>query len=204
MLNADRGVVDIRCGDPRAYYADMLDSAKEAYRAPFPEGGTNVVIANAYPADLSLTFARMKAFHVLNCAPLHASRIAIATCSEGLGFHALFPFMNAPRLHRYRMKVLHSRMLLGKPDIFAQKVFRRLARKLGSRRKASSTAGIMRNPIWLFRPASADLPPLPSEVPGIRVTSSWEEVVEGVNREQGNKDALRAVVYGCASMQWLG
>ena len=56
---------------------------KEAYRAPAPDDRTDVVISNAYPADLSLTFARMKAFHLLNAAPLHASKIAIASCSRG-------------------------------------------------------------------------------------------------------------------------
>jgi nickel-dependent lactate racemase len=205
LLSAEREVVEVRCGDHHSYYADLLGSAKEAYHTPFPDDRTDIVISNAYPSDLSLTFARMKAFHLLNASPLHASRIAIATCSEGLGFHALFPFMNAPKYHRQRMMAMHGRMLLGKPDVLAQKAFRRLARQLGFRRGASAPA--TRNPIWLFRPGAADtarLPSLPADIPGIRVTSSWDEVVEAVTHEQGDRNALRVVVYGCASMQWLG
>lgn len=205
LLNADREVVKVRCGNHLAYYADLLGSAKEAYHAPFSDARTDVVISNAYPNDLSLTFAQMKAFHPLHAAPLHASRIAIASCSEGLGFHALFPFMNAPKYHRQRMMAMRGRMLLGKPNLLAQKVFRRLARQLSFRRGASASA--RRNPIWLFRPGAADttrLPALPAEIPGIRVTSSWDEVVEAVSHEQGARNALRVMMYGCASMQWLG
>ena len=115
LLDSEGEVVDVSCGNYSAYYADLLGSAREAYRAPYPDYRTDVVISNAYPADLSLTFAQMKAFHLLNAASLDASRIAIASCSEGLGFHALFPFMNAAKYHRQRMMVMHGRMLLGEP-----------------------------------------------------------------------------------------
>jgi nickel-dependent lactate racemase len=203
LLNAEREVVEVRCGSHRAYYPDLLASARGAYRAPFPDDRTNVVISNAYPSDLSLTFARMKAFHLLDAAPPHASRIAIASCSEGLGFHALFPFMNAPKYHRQRMMAMRARMLLGEPGVLCQKVFARLARQLGFRRGASAPT----KPIWLFRPGGAGTPrgpALPAKIPGIRVASSWDEVVESVSHEQGDRSALRVVVYGCASMQWLG
>ena len=89
LLSPSREVVEVSCGDHRAYYADLLGLAKEAYHAPSPDVRADVVIANAYPADLTLTFARTKAFHLLDAAPLPASRVAIASCSEGLGFHAL-------------------------------------------------------------------------------------------------------------------
>jgi hypothetical protein len=164
-----------------------------------------VVIANAYPADLSLTFARMKAFHLLDAAPLPASRVAIASCSEGLGFHALFPFMNAPKYHEQRIMAIRGRMLVGEPNVLARKVFKVLARQLGFRR-AASAARVTRNPIWLYRPGAntAHLPPFPTQIPGIRATSSWDEVVEAVGREQGDRNALQVTVYKCASMQWLG
>jgi lactate racemase len=203
LLNADREVVEVTCGDPRTYYPDLLGLAKESYRAPLPDDRADVVISNAYPADMSLTFARMKAFHLLNAAPLRASRIAIASCSEGLGYHALFPFMNAPKYHQQHMMAMHARMLLGKPDVLAQKAFRRLAQQLSFRRGASSPT--TRNPIWLFRPGgAARQPTLPAQIPGIRVSSSWDEVVEAVSLEQEDRNALQVEVYSCASMQWLG
>jgi nickel-dependent lactate racemase len=197
LLNGDREVVAVRCGAPQACYAVALRSAREAFRAPPPGERTDVVIANAYPNDLSLTFARMKGMDPLWHAPLGATRIAIASCSEGLGFHGLFPFLNAPRYHRQRMMVLRARVLLARPRLLAQKVYRFL-----SRRREGRPA--VRNPIWLYRPAAVKGPGVPAEVPGIRVTSSWDEIIEAVRREQSGRDALRATVYSCAPLQWLG
>ena len=84
-------------------------------------------------------------------------------------------------------------------------MFKRLAQQLHFRRRDSASA--TRNPTWLYRPGGADtarLPTLPANIPGIRVTSSWDKVVEAVSREQRDRDALQVKVYGCASMQWLG
>jgi hypothetical protein len=47
--------------------------------------------------------------------------------------------------------------------------------------------------------------PPAAEIPGMRVTtSSWDEIVEAVSREQGGREALRALVYSCAPLQSLG
>ena len=198
LLNADRAVIDVVCGDPDAYYAEVLHSARAACGAPRPDAGAHVIISNAYPNDLSLTFVRMKGMAPLTRAPYGASRIAIASCAEGLGFHGLFPFMNAPRLHRQRMRAVRGSVLLSKPGLLAHKVRGRLAHPLGARR-ASSAA----HPIWLYCPDPRHAASLPAAIPGMRVTSSWDEIVEGVRREQGGRTALRVLVYGCAALQWL-
>jgi nickel-dependent lactate racemase len=198
LLNADRDVIDMVCGDPHTYYADALRSARAAFRAPLLDERADVIISNAYPNDLSLTFVRMKGIAPLNRAPLGASRIAIASCAEGLGFHGLFPFMNAPRFHRQRMRAEHARMLLTNPGLLAHKVRGRLTRGFGSRRDPAAPY-----PIWLYCPDPTNAAGLPAEIPGMRVTSSWDEIVEAVRREQGDRAALRALVYGCAALQWL-
>jgi nickel-dependent lactate racemase len=197
LLNGDREVVGVRCGAPQACYAEALRSAQEAFRAPPPDEQADVVIANAYPNDLSLTFARMKGMDPLWRAPPGATRIAIASCSEGLGFHGLFPFLNAPRYHRQRMMALRAQVLLARPRLLAQKVYRRL-----SRRHATRPAPC--NPIWLYRPAAVNGPGLPAEIPGMRETSSWDEILAAVRREQSSRDPVRATVYACAPLQWLG
>jgi nickel-dependent lactate racemase len=197
LLNGDREVVAVSCGDPQAYYAGALRSAQDAYRAALPDAHADVVVSNAYLNDLSLTFVRMKGIVPLKRAPAGASKIAIASCSEGLGFHRLFPFLNAPRHHRRRMLAIRARVLLTRPRLLAQKMYRRLSRRVG----AGQAAG---NPIWLYRPEVAHAANLPAEIPGIRVTASWNEIVESVSREQGGREALRAVVYSCAtSVAWL-
>jgi hypothetical protein len=103
----------------------------------------------------------MKGMDPLWRAPLGATRIAIASCQEGLGFHGLFPFLNAPRYHRQRMLALRARVLLARPRLLAQKVYRLLSRRRGQRPAA-------RHPIWLYRPAAAPGPSLPAAIPGIQ------------------------------------
>jgi nickel-dependent lactate racemase len=197
LVNGDREAVAVGCGNPQASYAAALRLAQDTFRAAPPDEHANVVISNAYPNDLSLTFARMKGMTPLLCASPAASRIAVASCSEGLGVHGLLPFMNAPRYHRVRMLAMRTRILLARPRLLAQKLYRRLWRQRGAGRVAA-------NPIWLYLPAGADAANLPPEIPGIRVTCSWNEIIEAVRREQGNRDALRVEVYGCAPLQWFG
>src|SRR4029077_5228670 len=66
----------------------------------------DVVIANAYPMDVSLTFARSKGLAPLAHSGSQASRVLIAACPEGLGLHRIFPYLNGPRfeaqIHRLR------------------------------------------------------------------------------------------------------
>jgi len=196
LLSGDREVVALSCGDPYSYYARALRSAQDAVRAPAPDEHADVVISNAYPNDLSLTFVRMKGIAPLARAPLGASRIAIASCSEGLGFHGLLPFLNAPRYHGVRMMAIRARVLLARPRLLAQKIYRRLTRRHG----AGPTG---HKPIWLYRPDVANAARLPAEIPGMRVTSSWDEIVESVSREQGGRRVLRALLYSCAPLQCL-
>jgi hypothetical protein len=94
------------------------------------------------------------------------------------------------------MMAERARVLLTRPRLLAQKIYRRLS----CRRRVIRAA---RNPIWLYQPNVADAPTLTAEIPGMRVASSWDEIVEAVNREQQGRDRLRVMTYGCAALQWL-
>lgn len=201
LVDGDREVVDLRSGDHRVYYRPLVESAKDALGAPAPGPTANVVVANAYPTDTSLTFVRMKGMVPLHRAPPNASRVVIASCSEGLGFHGLTPFLNAPKHHGWHTMALRGSALLGRPGVLARKAHARVLRRLDRSRSAAPSAD--RNPIWMYRPAVAGAPALPSVIPGMRVTSSWDEVVDAVVREQGGRSDLKAVVYCCASVQWI-
>jgi nickel-dependent lactate racemase len=195
LIDGNRDVVDVRCGDPDVYYRDFLAMAMELGRAPSPGASFDVVIANTYPNDQSLTFARMKGFAPLRRAPAASSKIAIAACPEGLGFHGLFPFQNPPAHHARRMRALQLRILVRNPRLLFDKVRHRAMR----RTTAVSGGGT----VWLFRPAPAGAASLPAGVPGITITRSWSDVLGAVSREQGGRDDLRAAVYSTASLQWL-
>jgi nickel-dependent lactate racemase len=202
VVNADREIVDLASGDVHSLHTSFLAATKEAFRAPRPEPDVRIVISNAYPSDLSLTFVRMKGTVPLASAPDGASRIVVASCDEGLGFHGLFPFMNAPRFHRELMLRRRIAANLNKPRRLANKGMSRLARVAG-RRRGGRSAAPSRHPTWLYCPSPEGLAKLPPEVPGIRMTSSWSEVVDGVTAEQDHDSPLRTFVYAAAPLQWL-
>src|SRR5205085_6823940 len=119
----------------------------------------------------------------LSFTPPGASRIVVASCDEGLGYHGLFPFMNAPPSHRRAMLQLRVAASLNKPGRLLSKGTRRLVRMTARSRPSSASPG---HPTWLFCPSREALDKLPATVPGYRMTSSWSEVVEGVSAEQNH------------------
>lgn len=206
-VNAERDAVRLECGDHFAYYKDALAFARDTYGAPMP-AGADVVISNAYPNDLSLTFVQMKGMKPLErCSP-GVSRVAIGSCSEGLGEHGIFPFPTAPRFHKLR---LHARLLkMGRPGATIRKALGFPGQKLRARLMASQHSharggqGVARVPlaVWLYRPDTTS-DDLPRNARGIRVTSSWAEIVQAVRKEQGGRDDLKVLLYPCAPLQWL-
>jgi nickel-dependent lactate racemase len=200
--DANRQIVDLACGAVDSLYPPFLASAKQAFRAPRPDESVNVVVSNTYPGDLSLTFVQMKGLVPLAHAPAGASRIVIGSCSEGLGFHGLFPFMNAPRFHRYEMLGLRVRANRKQPRRLVTKGTVKVARRVRTR-VLRSPAPPSRHPTWLFCPSEEALTMLPPEIPGFRLTSSWPEIVEAVGHEQNDRAQLRTFVYAVAPLQWL-
>jgi lactate racemase len=201
-VDSDRRIVDLICGDHRALYSDYLSSTKGAFRAPRPDANTRIVISNAYPSDLSLTFVQMKGMAPLGAAPPGASRIVVASCSDGLGFHGLFPFMNAPPFHRLRILPHRIAKNLHEPRAFAGKVFARLTRRR-ARRRSEARPAAPSSATWLYCPSPEAAASLPSNIPGIRTSSSWAEIVRAVTAEQGSDGELRTVVYSAAPLQWF-
>ena len=199
QVDPDRNVIDLACGHPGAYYEAAVEAARAAFGAPAPSGA-DVVIANAHPNDLSLTFARMKGMAPIRRAPANASRVLIAACPEGLGFHGLFPFMNAPPGHRRRMRLMRARMMMEDPSQLVGKVKRRLR---GVGRHAEPVAAPSPHPTWLYRPSVGAAHSLPAVIPGMRVTSEWDEVVSGIAAEQSGREQVQTTVYDCAPLQWV-
>ncbi|MGH9773805.1 MAG: lactate racemase domain-containing protein [Candidatus Acidiferrales bacterium] len=206
-VNHRREPVGIRCGDYRVFYAEAAAFSSEAYSAPAPEN-EDVVISNAYPEDLSLTFAWMKGMEPLRRCARGASRIVIASCSEGTGHHGLFPFVNAPRFRRVQTGA-RSLYALG-PRRFLRKAAAALRSRVKARFNKSGTAlhssaqnqRVPENPFWLYRPGShAAL--FPSQIRGIQVKDSWEDIVQAVRGEQPGKKRLKVAVYPCAPLQCL-
>ena len=204
-LNSDREIVRMRCGDPSCYFEDEIAFSKKTYLAPMPEN-TDVVVSNAYPNDLSLTFVLMKGITpLLHCRP-EVTTIAVGSCSEGMGYHRLFPVTSSPMLHQLsararRLSTMTPRELLDRTCSRFLRSFSLDGLRRGKpflRRERPSE----KNPIWLYRTQKSD-EPLPSEVRRARVKSLWSEVLQVVKREQGDTKHLRILVYPCAPLQHL-
>lgn len=202
VVDADRQIVDLACGDVDALHSQFLASTKAGFRAPRPDPAAQIVISNTYPSDLSLTFVQMKGMVPLSLASPNASRIVIGSCSEGLGFHGLFPFMNAASLHRYRMLRHRVAANLNQPRRLATKGTSKVLGKLRSR-LAESGQTASGHPTWLYCPSHRSLAALPKNVPGFRITSSWAEIVSAVTHEQYDASPLRTLVYTATPLQWL-
>lgn len=209
-VDADRELVRLRSGDYHLYYEQEVAFVREAFRALRP-GAADVVISNAFPNDLSLTFVHLKGVYPLHYAAPAASRIVIAACSEGEGFHGLYPVINKSRFHEQYNRL--RRISLMGPREISKKIAGKLARKFNFRppgpvssvnvpASAQPARIPPKNPIWLYRTgAHPDI--LPSPVKGIRTLSDWNQVLQMVRQEQDGRDDLNVVVYPCSPLQVL-
>jgi lactate racemase len=190
-VDAHREAVRITTGDHRAFYRDAVAFAKGPYRAAPPQDA-DLVVANAYPMDLSLTFLRSKAITPLLRAAPSSSRVLIAGCPEGVGRHGLYPFLDrglAARLrHLYRHLLVHPRQV---PNAAAIKAARLL--------QPTSSQPLSR-PIWLYT-HNAALSTRSSRP--FRATDSWDVILDRIRMEQAGR-RLRVALYPCSPLQVLG
>lgn len=198
-IDADREIVRIDCGDPLQYYSIGRDFAAQTFTASSSRDA-NVIISNAYPNDLSMTFVQMKGFTPFFDCKSNSTKIAIASCNEGIGLHNIFPFLNVPRFHRERQLIrrLRAHGLVRTSKFIVSQLRWKLKSTFGTR---GSENGVAQNPVWLFRPGKHDLN-LPQTMPGIALLSQWSNVLETIKKEQ-QKNNLKVAVYPCAFLQLI-
>jgi nickel-dependent lactate racemase len=199
-IDATRQAVRVVSGDYRLYWKKEVEFAREMCRTPVP-GDADVVVSNAYPNDLSLTFVRMKGTTPLDWCSSTASRIAIAACSEGAGSHGIAPVVSIPWLHRHRDRL--RRLSVTSLLEIKEKLARRLRRGTESHQAGQlPQPPSHKNPIWIYRTAEA-APPLPDRVGPMRISRSWPEILAAVQAEQGDRRRLKVLIYACAPLQCL-
>jgi lactate racemase len=203
-VDAGRQVVRVTTGDTLGHYQQAVGFSRRAYRAPLP-GGADVVVSNAYPIDVSLTFMRSKGITPLLHARPGASRVLLSACSEGVGRHDLFPFNGT----RFQRQVHLTRKVAVRPraaavraaELASQRVRAAVGdRRAGTASRPAGQAGI--RPILLYVPGQRP-GGLPAELPGMRLVHQWDEVLARIGDEQGGRDALEVVIYPCAPLQVL-
>jgi nickel-dependent lactate racemase len=198
--NADLELVSLMCGDHFRYYADAARFSRQKYDAPYPSHA-DVVIANAYPSDISYTFMR-KAMKVIRCAPAKATKIVIASNCEGLGEHGLFQQGLSERIRIY--KALYHRISVMEPKVIARKILKHIFKT-----NAEQHEGVRQNETieqqvgdWiLYRPPGpgTDIPPLP----GVQVVQKWDTVLKRIEEEQAGKKDITVQLFACASLQCI-
>jgi lactate racemase len=195
-VDAERRVVRMHCGDHFTYYKEAVAFCRTAYSIQPPEGA-DVVVSNTYPNDVSLTFARMKGMAPLRAwAPPHATRIAVAACTEGIGRHNLFPLAKFPDPVWFRAVARRASVMR-----FGE-VTKMLASRIARPVRPGNAGRSQRPPIWLYCTGKADKL-LHCSLPDIRITCSWECILQSIAREQGDKTRLKVFVYPCAPLQFL-
>jgi lactate racemase len=193
-VDANRDIVRLVCGSHDDYYDQAVAFSRRAYSTGDP-GAADVVISNAYPMDVSLTFMRSKGILPLLHAAPGASRIVMSACPEGPGHHGLFPFVNPPRLERQRQI---ARRILVKPRSLPAMAATAVARR--ARTGNRPPPELSRRPIHLYAPGARP-GTLPPAIPGMTPVYSWSEVLERAAAEQADRTPLQAVVYPCAPIQ---
>ncbi len=199
IIDANRQIVRMYCGDPIAYFPRAVLYYQQVFRTQLP-GDADVVISNAYPNDCSLTFTRMKGFVPLALCTPAATRIAISACPEGLGLHNIWPFVNVPPRHRLK-HILRVLSVLTLKEILVRgfrTAISPLTKRLTNRQKSGNLKALQS--VWLYQTCGSEIN-LPANVPGIHITSDWQKILEAVLREQSNRNQLKVLVYPCAFLQ---
>ncbi len=195
LVDQRREVIAVLAGDQREYYRSGVERAI-AWFATQRDSPEDVVIANAFPMDVSATFMRSKGIIPLLHAAARSSRVLVAGCPEGIGHHGLFPLRPASGL-RADLRVLR-RQLRYAPASVPSLVVNRVAQRVRPR----ATNQVERNRVICFVTSpTAGL--RPDDIPGMRVLTDWSEVLRQIEREQGTLDGLSAAIYPCSPLQVL-
>jgi len=194
-VNARREIVRLVSGDPEQAYPAAAAFSRERFAAPLPNDA-DVVIANAYPMDISATFMRSKGVIPLLHAPLGASRLLLAACPEGAGHHGLFPLEPPTGIGRLRRRtqMIRARGWREVPRL-AMAVARRPFR-------ARAVAPTTPRPLPILMYQTIDPPSaMPQSLPGMQILETWSDVLDTIRAQQQGRHRLRVVVYPCAPLQ---
>lgn len=202
MVDQDRRLVWLKAGDHEAYYDAAVVEAKRMFGAPRPSQA-DVVIANAFPMDVSATFMVSKGVIPLRYARPGASRILIAACSEGIGHHGLFPLMRrqglAADLTTLRRLLRYSPRSI--PGLVLNRGRHALRRGSGGQRSEAASHVQARQIICFVTSSTTGL--RQGDLPNMRLMDDWSAVVSAVMEEQAGQGSPLVDLYPCSPLQLM-
>jgi lactate racemase len=202
MVDQDRRLVWLKAGDHEAYYAEAVLDAKRMFAAPMPSQA-DVVIANAFPMDVSATFMYNKGVIPLRYARPGASRILIAACSEGIGHHGLFPLRKrrglSAELTTLRRQLRYSPRTI--PGLVLNRGRQALGVGAGGERSRVASSTPARQIICFVTSKTTGL--RQDDLPGMRLLDEWSAVVSAVAEEQAGVASPAIDLYPCSPLQLM-
>lgn len=188
-----RQITHMFVGDLEKAYALGTKKAKKIC-AVRPPGDEDVVIANTYPFDTSLIFAR-KGWWPVICAKHDGLRIIIAGLPQGIGNHPFWPFFPG-RNDKIKQAIYYYNTLSAKEILV--KGFSKLKRKMLKKKKANSSPVKRKNKIPVF----CYVPNHSVDCPGTKeflLFKSWDELLNKAF-EYGFNKRSKVVFYQSSSL----
>lgn len=186
VLNHRRETAELVAGDVLLAYRKGAEAASVLYGANAP-GNADVVVADAYPFDVSLHYV-CRAFHPFSAARRGATKVLVAGCPQGKGYHELGPVTRS----------------------FASRIVRRLkAFRFGQGgHLAAAVNGLRRKRVrrgldfLLYCPGiSGD--DLKAMYPAATLYRRWEDLADELVRRHGTA-LVSVAVYRCAPLLLMG
>ena len=112
VLNVDREVAGVFCGDPEKAFQTGVDYYRQIYSLNVHDNA-DIVISDMYPFDTDFQYAFDRGMWPFNNTGKRIIKIILASSPRGISDHTLFPVKNPffTRLSR-RMRHFHSRDIL--------------------------------------------------------------------------------------------
>ncbi len=176
ILNQDRDAGQIFCGHRVIAHQEAVKAAKEYYGVR-PINDADIIITNAFPFDTSLQFLS-KGLWPFNYGSRDSSKVVIASCAEGLGYHAL-----------------SLASLRGWPGFFRR--MRSLSRH--DIYRLFSRSDNRESEFLLFSPnvKSSELKRI---YKGAKLFNTWESLIQELRTRHRNAH-VKVAVYPCAPLQ---
>lgn len=203
-IDAHSNVVNALYGDHSEYYEEAAGFSLQRFLAP-PAKNADIVVANAYPLDISFTFMR-KGYKPLYTANPEAVRIMVAAAHEGIGVHGLFQHINPSFSARLRNLLVRISAL--SPREVASKIVGRIRRKIQPTEDADNPS----EKVTILPPNTAHLyiyrphlngQPIP-DLDDVTICENWDELLAIVCKNHFPEDQpLRVSVYPCAPIQCI-
>lgn len=177
LVNQNREISHLFAGHRFLAHKEAVETAKQCYGVT-PIEDADIVIANIYPFDTSLHFV-FKGLWPLSYGKNESSKVVIASCPEGLGYHALSlkSLSGWAGFHR-RMKAL------SRHDIYS----------FIARLKNKKTAFLLFSPYVKKRQ-------LKKIYPGAKLFNTWDSLIQQLESRH-RESHIKVAVYLSSSLQF--